>query len=153
VLIAAVLAKLGLSDTRHIAIDHQQEFLDITRRHLEVQGLGGRTELWCCPLAETSPDGPPWYQGVAERLAGISLDLVLVDGPPGTLHPHARRPAMGVVRPFFSERAVLILDDALRGEERATVRAWRDAHPELACKILRRGKGCAIFGMPTPPGP
>jgi hypothetical protein len=90
---------------------------------------------------------------VAERLAGTSLDLVLVDGPPGTLHPHARRPAMGVLRPFFSERAVLILDDALRAEERATVRAWRDAHPELSCKMLRRGKGCAIFRVHAQAGP
>jgi hypothetical protein len=57
---------------------------------------------------------------------------------------------MDALRPFFSNSAVLILDDALRAEERATVRAWRDAHPDLSCKMLRRGKGCAIFRMLTP---
>lgn len=144
VLIAAALARLG-TKTRHIAVDHQEEFLTITRRNLELQGLGGRTELWCCPLGETTPGGPPWYQGLPERLQGTCLDLVLVDGPPGTLHPEARRPAMGVLKPFFSERAVLILDDARRDEEQATVRAWQEAHPDLSFRFVKRGKGCAIF--------
>lgn len=40
-----------------------------------------------------------------------------------------------------SERGVLFLDDTNRKQEHATVAAWRDAYPELAIRVDRRGHG------------
>src|SRR5690606_32931181 len=81
-LIAAVLERLGLKNTRHIAVDHSDVFLDATRRNLALQGFGLTTELWHCPLVETAPGGPAWYAGLAQRLADTDVDVVLIDGPP-----------------------------------------------------------------------
>lgn len=144
-LIATALDRLGLEDARHIAVDHEAEFLDHTRANLELQGLSGRTELWHCPLSANDRDEPPWYEGLAERLAETKVDLVLVDGPPGHLHPHSRRPALHVLRPFLSESAVLYLDDANREHERATVQDWKQAYPEFVVRLGSRGHGYAEF--------
>lgn len=145
VFIATVLDRLRMHDTRHIAIDHDTEFLERTRTNLELHGMSGRTELWHCPLTAAGPDGPLWYEGVAERLAGAELDLVLVDGPPGSLHPKSRRPALHILRPLLSDSAVVYLDDVNRRHERATVEEWRVTYPELAVHVSTRGHGYAEF--------
>ena len=145
VLIAAVLDKLGLETTRHIAVDHLDEFIDVTRRQLELQGLATKTEFWHCPLVETTPGGPAWYDGVATRLSGTLVDLAVVDGPPGSLHPQSRWPALDVLHPFLSERAVVLVDDAGRPEEQAMLKKWRATHPDLRIRLLRQGKGRAVI--------
>lgn len=155
VFIATVLQRLGLHDTRHIAVDHLDSYLEATRRQLQLAGLDGKTELWLCPLVEREADGPRWYEGLETRLAGLSLDFVLVDGPPGSLHPRSRQPALDLLKPMLSDDAVLLLDDAVRPEEQAIVAAWKKAHPELSIHMNTRGHGYAVVkraeaeGAPT----
>ncbi len=144
VFIATALQKLGLTDTRHIAVDHLERYLDATRRQLELAEFPGRTELWLCPLGGAVGEGPPWYQGLEEKLAGVKLDLVLVDGPPGSSHPRSRQPALDVLEPMLSEGAVLLLDDAIRPEEKAILEAWQQAHPEISIERSSRGHGHAV---------
>jgi predicted O-methyltransferase YrrM len=142
-LIAATLKALGMHDTRHIAVDHHELFLDTTRRNVQAQGLGAMTEFWVCPLKAGENDDPPWYEGLPEKLKGVSIDLVIVDGPPGTLHPHARRPALDILKPYLSEGAVLLLDDAGRPAEQATLRIWEQSHPDMKLTFTKAGKGYA----------
>ncbi len=143
VITAATLKKLGLNKTRHIAVDHKSEFLEITRRNLQLQGLENRVELWHCPLSDAQGDEPPWYSGIPEKLLKTSVDLMLVDGPPGALHPHARRPAMDVLYDNLSEGAVVLLDDAARNLEREIVAEWKARFPNLSVRFFDRGKGYA----------
>lgn len=144
VFIATVLDRLGLHDTRHIAVDHLESYLDDTRRQLELAGLAGKAELWLCPLEEREPGGPLWYGGLEARLGQQALDLVLVDGPPGSLHPRSRQPALDRLKSNLGPEAVLFLDDASRETEKAIVEAWRSAHPEFAVELNTRGHGYAV---------
>lgn len=144
VFVATLLERLGLSETRHIAVDHLESYLDDTRRQLELSGLAGKTELWLCPLEEREPGGPLWYGGLEARLGDQKLDLVLVDGPPGSLHPRSRQPALDRLKPNLGPDAVLLLDDASRDAEKAIVEAWRAAHPEFSIELNLRGHGFAV---------
>lgn len=144
VLIAATLKKLGMSKTtRHIVVDHLDEFLGVTGRNLAIQGLGEHVELWHCPLTQPQQGEPPWYGGLTERLESLQLDVVLVDGPPGSVHPHARKPAMNALHPFLSEQVAVILDDASRRLEREVISEWLRDYPDLRVSFSRRGKGFA----------
>lgn len=142
-LIAATLQSLGMMNTRHIVVDHIEEFLDATTRNVAAQGLGDKTEYWLCPLEDGELGEPPWYGGLIQRLGGLKLDLVLVDGPPGTLHPQARRPALDRLKPYLSEEAVILLDDAGRPEEQETVRVWQESHTDMNVTFWKAGKGHA----------
>jgi len=157
-LIAVTLERLGLRDTRHIAVDHLAEFLEATKAQVALQVDTPRTEFWLCPLTPKTPATPPWYSDLVTRLAGTEIDLLLVDGPPAALHPKARRPALDQLRPFLSSRAIVLLDDANRPREKKTVEAWQKAHPDMAVRIVDRGKGFAEFrvreaGTPVPSRP
>jgi predicted O-methyltransferase YrrM len=145
VLVAATIERLGMKETRHIVVDHLQEYLDETRRRVDNQGLGRQTEYWLCPLVLGEAEGPAWYSGIPERLREAQVDLVLVDGPPGKLHPESRRPAFAVLRPFLSADAVLLLDDTNRSSDRNTAKAWARDNPDFEFFRDKAGKGFARF--------
>jgi hypothetical protein len=147
VLIASALESLGLTDTRHIAVDHLDEFLENTRKMVDCQGLKRTTEYWHCPLSSSIAPEASWYHGIPGRLGTTRIDLLLVDGPPGTLRPGARRPVLPVLRQFLSENAVVLLDDAGRDEEQEVLARWKDDFPELIEKTSKLGKGFSRITM------
>jgi hypothetical protein len=149
VLIAAALQATGLSETRHIAVDHLQEFLDATQRNVQLQQLSRDVEYWCCPLLpEDDKVAPQWYGGLPERLGSTKIDLLIVDGPPGSLHDQARRPALEVLAPYLAPGAVVILDDALRDDELKIVEKWCHDIPGITVELTSFGKGCARLKLP-----
>ncbi len=149
VLIASLLTRLELNETRHISVDDGEEYLEATRKNLERHQLQGRTELWHCPIEERGEGLSPWYSGIIERLGDQKLDLILVDGPPGVIHPSARQPALELLRNNLSEGGVVILDDTMRAEEASIAASWKERFPELRTQESRRGKGFTLFCSPT----
>lgn len=148
VLIAAALERLRLKDTRHIAVDHLSEYLDACRHNVEIQGFSRQTEFWHCPLDTPSDSSPPWYSGLVERLEGTKIDLLLVDGPPGNLHPEARRPALEKLRPFLNPGALVFLDDVGRSSESRTVELWKKDWPDLEVNVSDHGHQHAKLIVP-----
>lgn len=143
-LIAAVLEQLGLSDTRHIAVDHLPDYLDATRQSVELQGLHREVEYWLCPLEEPGGTGVAhWYSDLPGKLGDTKIDVLVVDGPPGATQPEARRPALEVLRPFLSLGAIVILDDTSRPEEATILEKWKQQYPEIRIELEEHGKGCA----------
>lgn len=149
VLIAAILEKLDLLETRHIAVDHEAFYLERSKHNFARHGFRTKTEFWLCPLEVDQEGTIPWYGGLIRNLAGAELDLVLVDGPPANTHALARSPALPRLAPFLAPGAALILDDAGRDDEKEIIRAWRAEFPEMRVSIGHRGKGFAIFNKPS----
>jgi predicted O-methyltransferase YrrM len=149
VLIAAALQAVDLPETRHIAVDHLQEFLDATARNVSLQHLSRAVEYWCCPLLpEDDKAAPQWYGGLPERLGSTQIDLLIVDGPPASLHSQARKPALEVLAPYLAPGAVVILDDALREDELKIVEKWAQDMPGVTVELTSFGKGCARLKLP-----
>ena len=160
VLIAAALEHLNWTETRHIAVDHLQHYLELTRTRLDAQGFARKTELWLCPLEDVASCGDagtlentPWYQGLTERLAETlgeaKIDLLLVDGPPARLHPLARRPALDRLRSHLRPGAIVFLDDAKRTEEQATLEYWKNTHAGIEVEVSGDMKGYARISIPS----
>ncbi len=38
-----------------------------------------------------------WYGGIIDQLKGKKIDLLIIDGPPGSLQKHSRFPALPVI--------------------------------------------------------
>jgi predicted O-methyltransferase YrrM len=143
VIVAATLRRLGLTGTRHIVVDHLSEFLGQTRELMARQGFTQGVEYWHCPL-ESGPHSVPWYGGLLEKLTGLELDLVLVDGPPGTEHEGARKPALSALTPLLSAAGILLFDDAARPDERSMLRRWAKTAGGFSVDYVPRGKGIGI---------
>lgn len=141
VLIAAALKKLKLSDVRHIIVDHEARFLEETRRRVEMIEPVARTEFWHSPLANDAKFGTPWYTGVTERLGDTQIDLMFVDGPPGSVAKKSRAPALWNLKGSLGKDAVILLDDTNRADEKGFVAAFCAEYPDVRVRIREAGKG------------
>ncbi len=90
---------------------------------------------------------PMWvYTRAADALAARApYDLVLIDAPP---RRYRRDGPMHMARPHLAPGALVVLDDAARPEERASVEGWLDRYAELELVLHDvdfGGKGVAVL--------
>lgn len=128
---------------RCISLDHDEEYAAKTRADIARHGLEQYVEVVHCPLTSVDVAGETfqWYDlSKVEGLEGI--DIVFVDGPPGTTGPLARYPALPVLREQCAPGARFILDDAARPDERAIVQRWVQEHGAVAGDRTPGPVGC-----------
>ncbi|HEU5159236.1 MAG TPA: class I SAM-dependent methyltransferase [Streptosporangiaceae bacterium] len=136
--------RLGIG--RVVALEHDERFLAVTRDLLRAHGLGDVVEVRHAPLTpwDNGTGDQPWY----DVRAVTDLDkigLILVDGPPGTIDPTARYPALPVLLPKCTDDALIVLDDTVRAGESAVSERWLAEHPELRRTVHRFEKGLHAF--------
>lgn len=137
-IIARALQKAGSGTL--ISFEQHADFVDATRQWLADYGL--EADLRAVPLRAT-PDWPGlWYDhGPLPQ----NIDLMVVDGPPWTVHPFTR----GAASTLFSRISVggtVMLDDAARPGERFVARRWRKEWPDFEFKLLKSGSKGTLIG-------
>lgn len=106
------------------SLEHALEYLESTRRLLDVNRAMDNVHLIHAPLVDTEIGTRTfsWYQ-LPESLPD-KIDLLIVDGPPGGTGPLARLPAVGCLIERLQPGATIVLDDAHRDDEREITRSW-----------------------------
>ena len=123
-----------------ISFDQHPDFVQATRQWLADYGL--EADLRSAPLVP-SPDGWPglWYE---HGPLPSGIELMLIDGPPWSVHPLTR----GAAASLFDHVApggTVMLDDAARPGERMVARRWRKLRPDFDFKLDKSGtKGTLI---------
>ena len=138
-IIAAALRKWGGSP--HIGYDQHDDFVTETNSWLTEHNLSA--DLRHAPLG-TSPNGWPglWYD-TGPLDAGI--DLMVIDGPPWTVHPFTRGAAEGLFG-LLNPGGILLLDDASRLGERLVARQWKRLHPNFEFHLWKGGTKGTLIG-------
>ena len=123
---------------------HAQRTAALVRRHR----LERQVEVVHSGLQEMHLAGETWqwYGGeVEETLVGKRARLVFIDGPPSSLQPLARYPALRRLSPFLADDAVVVLDDVARPDEWAITERWLREDPRLTLQRMAHEKGTAIL--------
>lgn len=127
VLFAASLRANGSG--RVIAVEHDPEHARQTEALLEQAELSDRAEVVLAPLKDLPLNGGTfqWYD-LQPLIKGLTdkIDLLFVDGPPGRVQSLSRFPALPVLAPHLSPRAVIVVDDGAREDETKMIEMWRD---------------------------
>jgi predicted O-methyltransferase YrrM len=125
IVVARLLAERGGTVT---ALEHDVSWAGWVRTQLEREGLTGSAEVIVSPLEPHGATwaGAPWYGTEAVALLPGTIELLLVDGPPGYGEgmSHSRYPAMPALESRLAANAVVILDDADREAEREIAARW-----------------------------
>jgi len=135
-----IVAKAG--PRKVISIDNSAEFAEKTREMLKAHKVRG-VDVRVAPLkAHTS--GVDWYD--TAKLKDLkNIDLLIIDGPPGSKNPDARKPALKELLNKLSSKAVVVIDDVNRKGEREMAEAFAKALPRHTLTILNHEKGTAVI--------
>ena len=135
-----VVAKAGAKKV--ISIDNSAEFADKTQEILREHKVRG-VQIRVAEL-KAHISGVDWYDtAVIKDLKRI--DLLIVDGPPGSKNPQARMPARAEFIAKLSPKAVVVIDDVNREGERKLAEAFAKALPNHILTIYPHEKGTAVI--------
>ena len=135
-----VVAKAGAKKV--ISIDHSGEFAELTREVLKEHKVRG-VEIRIAQL-KAHISGVDWYD--TEVIKDLKrIDLLIVDGPPGSKNPEARMPARAEFIAKLSPKAVIVIDDVNREGERKLAESFAKALPNHVLTIYPHEKGTAVI--------
>ncbi|RYD54090.1 MAG: class I SAM-dependent methyltransferase, partial [Sphingomonadales bacterium] len=124
-----------------LSLDQHADFVQATGEWLREHGI--LAELRHAPLGPR-PGGWPgiWYETgpLPDR-----IDLLVIDGPPWTIHPFVR----GAAEMLFDRipvGGVILLDDAARPGERVVARRWRRNWPNFSFRLVHAGTKGTLIG-------
>lgn len=137
-----IMAKASQSRVKIVSIDHSEEFAQKTREMLKEHGIKN-VEIRVAPLRR-HPSGTDWYDTtLLKNLKNI--DLLVIDGPPGSKNPKARQPALKEFEAKLSPKAVIVIDDVNRDGERELADKFAKTFPKKNLEILPHEKGSAVI--------
>jgi predicted O-methyltransferase YrrM len=88
--------------------------------------------------------GSDWYE--ISVLSDIDqIDLLFIDGPPGSKDEKARHPVLAHCLSKLSPKAVIVIDDAAREGERVLAEMFLEALPGYELEFLSHEKGTAVL--------
>jgi len=135
-----IVAKAGARKV--ISIDNSAEFAEKTRQMLKAHKVRG-VEVRVAPL-KPHKSGVNWYD--TAKLNDLrNIELLIVDGPPGSKNSEARKPALTELIKKLSPKAVIVIDDVKRTGERELAEAFAKALPNHTITILDHEKGTAVI--------
>jgi hypothetical protein len=150
VVLARLLAQEGGTLT---TLEHDRNWAGLVRSWLEREDLGGIARLIERPLVPhpDSLDGAPWYSPEAIAELPRSIDLLLIDGPPGYGDgmSRSRFPALPVLTGKLGPGAMFVLDDANRAPEREIAEYWSAEFSDCTVGIDER-TGIAVGRRKSP---
>ncbi|NIF82447.1 hypothetical protein F3J24_02845 [Comamonas sp. Tr-654] len=131
--------------TEIVTFEHNQLYHEKTQKMLRARKLDWYVNLIHAPLIDWKDERQDYLyydcQSVLEDLAEkyksqkIKI-LVLVDGPPGSTCKNARYPAVPIIFNAFAKQSIdIVLDDASRPEEKATIDLWREFYKKRSIAI------------------
>ena len=129
------------SEAHHFAVDHLKDFAG----YAQVKMNNPQSRTIFAPLKKYELEGKDykWYDTNALE-AITEIDLLIIDGPPEDLNPLARYPALPYLFHKLSDKAIIILDDAGRKDEKIITDLWSRLF-NLKVEYVYTEKGTAIL--------
>jgi predicted O-methyltransferase YrrM len=139
---STLVLAISAPDSKIISIDNSAEYAEKTRALLSTHSISN-VEIRVAPLTPHS-SGVDWYD--VSKLVDLSdIDLLFIDGPPGSKIDRARHPALYECLSKLSPHAVIVFDDAGRAGEKDLAQEFAKALPSHTLEFLSHEKGTAVL--------
>jgi len=131
---------------RVISFEHDAAWCEVTSGYIAQHDLGDYAEVRYAPIDEAEINGRLWKWYDPSALQGIdSVDMLVVDGPPADTQPLARYPALPLVAHLLTDKAVIVLDDTGREDERSIIGMWDAESGPFRIEDLPAEKGLTVM--------
>ena len=141
ILAGKALEKNGAGDL--ISIDHDDKYAELTRKKICLEKLSDITKVVTAELKMHPINGQNymWYEISLVKEIKQGIDLLIVDGPPKIINKNARYPAIPLLKQYFKENTVILLDDGRRKDEQNTVELWLKELDKFKAEYFNTEKG------------
>lgn len=144
-------ATVAANDGRIVALEHDTQWMEATKRLLTELGCGSGVEFIEAEIVAAVEADADWrlsestMDALTQATHNEEFDFCLIDGPPA--HVFGRGPTLPALLPFLRSGAVILLDDACRKHELDVSNRW---HRELRSSvqwlgIAPIGHGFSVF--------
>ncbi len=131
-----------------ISLDHEIKYANLTRENLKFNGIDSLSSVFHCPLREYQINGEKWlWYDISQIRLNHKINLLIIDGPPGSLQKMSRYPAIPLLFEHFAVRTTVVLDDSKREDETLVVKKWLVFLEQKGCKVLVEEFGHFEKGM------
>lgn len=128
-----------------VSLENGEKYAVKTRMQLKDLGLGDYNKIVIAPLASQKIDNKDYQWYGIDRIPDVSIDMLVVDGPPGYMQKYSRYPALPVLYKRFSDRCAVFLDDAARPDEKEIVKLWCKAFVPVDNEYIENERGCSVL--------
>jgi len=132
---------------RVFSLENGESFAQTARDHIHNYQLDDYAQIIYAPLESYSLHNRKYQWFNIDHLPDQSVDMLVVDGPPGFLQKHSRYPALPLLYKKLSDQCVIFLDDAARVDEREIVEKWLQEYPGLQHEYLLLMRGCSVLRL------
>lgn len=129
------------------SLENGKPYAKRSRAEIDRYGLSTFARVIDAPLMKQVIGGEAYQWYSLEEMAVSSIDMLVIDGPPGFIQKHSRYPALPLLFEKLSDRAVIFLDDAARDDERVLVELWLAEYPELTHHYINNERGCSLLTL------
>ncbi len=129
------------------SLENGEEYAEKSRSHLQRYGLAQQATVIHAPLQTHSLNDRNFQWYALDELPEKSIEMLVIDGPPGFIQPHSRYPALPLLRDKLADGCTIFMDDAARPEEQEIVKMWQAELPNLQHHHLSTERGCALLSL------
>jgi predicted O-methyltransferase YrrM len=137
---------------RVVSLEHLESFKSLTERLVAQHEVDDWVELVHAPLRSLDIDGKEWMWYSTDEIPSEEIDILFVDGPPSSVGPKSRYPAVAAIGDRLAADAVVVLDDYMRKDESQIGELWMAERPDWSLAVIGHEKGTAMFGKNPPLG-
>lgn len=146
--VSTVISAYALSRNGHgriVSLDHDADWCANSRALIAEHGLESIAEVVHAPLTPLDLHGEQWLWYDMRAITPLdSIDLLVVDGPPGHIQSLARYPSVPVMLERLRPEGAILLDDTDRDDEQEMLGRWSREFESLSFENRRTEKGTVI---------
>lgn len=120
------------------ALENDPKYAALSRDYIRDNDLDDWVTVIDAPLEKVTVEGEErtWYAESA--WASLDrIDLLLVDGPPGTVEEQIRYSALPLLMSRLNDQALIVLDDTDRSEEKHIMDKWQGLQKTRSLNMLK----------------
>ncbi|MCW8825946.1 MAG: class I SAM-dependent methyltransferase [Gammaproteobacteria bacterium] len=141
-----------MSGRGHVySLENGPEYAAKTRSYFERYGVDDYVTVIDAPLESVTINGTDyqWYRTTElfEQLPADSIEMLVIDGPPGFIQKNSRYPALPQLEEKIADHCTVFLDDAAREDEREIVQLWQNELRGIESRYIDAERGCAVLTM------
>ena len=127
------------------SLENGGEYVAKTRDSLLQYQLDDYASVIHSPLINTTLNNKNFMWYSIENIPDKTIDMLVIDGPPGFIQQHSRYPAIPMLYKKLASQCTIFMDNAARDDEKEIVKLWLSEYPSIKHEYIDAERGCSVL--------